>query len=174
MPFLGFSNSCISLKILYFPCACNFISKTSRGEGFTKQSFIWGGHALRYSDPSPFVQCIPFLTEKLHVPLLHSFCPFHIHVPPCNLQLCKFMYCLFKKYEQLTKPEHFLNFFTAINAKCICWPFWPCYRPKWQISLPLHMLELKKSVHFHNLRPEKPLLTWPVFCFPSEFELWRF
>ena len=110
MPFLGFSNSCISLKILYFPCACNFISDTSRGEGFTKQSFIWGGHALRYSDPSPFVQCIPFLTEKLHVPLLHSFCLFHIHVPPCNLQLCKFMHCLLKNMNNLQNQDIFSTF----------------------------------------------------------------
>ena len=118
MPFLGFSNSCISLKILYFPCACNFISETSRGEGFTKQSFIWGGHALRYSDPSPFVQCIPFLTEKLHVLLLHSFCPFHIHVPPCNLQLCKFMHCLFKKLIWITyKTRTFSQLFHSHKCK---------------------------------------------------------
>ena len=140
MPFLGFSNSCISLKIVYFPCACNFIFETSRGgEGFTKQSFIWGGHALRYSDPLPFVQCTPFLKEKLHVPFLYTLCPFHIHVPPSNLELCKCTVFLKNMNNLQNQKSTFSQLFHSHNVKSICWPFWPCYRPKWQISLPLHV-----------------------------------
>ena len=48
------------------------------------------------------------------------------------------------KYEQITKPECFHNFFTAINASFS--PCSPFYWPKWQISLPFHILQLVKSL----------------------------
>ena len=48
------------------------------------------------------------------------------------------------KYEKITKPECFHNFFTTINASVS--PCSPFYWPKWQISLPFHILQLVKSL----------------------------
>ena len=47
------------------------------------------------------------------------------------------------KYDKITKPECFHNFFTTINASVS--PCSPFYRLKWQISLPFHILQLVKS-----------------------------
>ena len=62
--------------------------------------------------------------------------------------------CLSNMNKSLKQKVCFLNFFKAL--KCfICGPFGPFYSPKWQISLPFHILQLVKSLPFHIPGPRK-------------------
>ena len=56
----------------------------------------------------------------------------------------------------LTKPEPFIDYFTAI--KCICYPFETYYQPKWQIFLPLYFN--KGNIPFHIPESWKMYLFW--------------
>ena len=62
----------------------------------------------------------------------------------------------------IRKPGDFLNFCTAVKSHFVS-PFRYFYRPKWQISLSFHILQLVKSLPFHILEAWKkvPLLGTP-------------
>ena len=58
-----------------------------------------------------------FLTER--VPLLNTF------EDPCfPLYNLIAVSALSFKYEQITRPDPFPDFITAILLQCMCWPFW--------------------------------------------------
>ena len=65
--------------------------------------------------------------------------------------------CLSNMNKSQKQKVCFLDFFTALNC-FICGPFGPFYGPKWQISLPFHILQLVKSFPFHIPGPCKRYL----------------
>ena len=121
--------------------------------GGTPQMFIPEG-----SDPrsSPLSFCIPFLTEKgrypFRIPSVDKWYPFYI---PC-LKLCirlTAVNAVSFKIGISHKNRTFLDFIKRQNSSAI--PFGPFHRAKWQVSLPFYILQLVKSLPFHNLKPEK-------------------
>ena len=121
-------------------------SKPVSYPGGIQQMFIRGGSDPK-SNPLPFYK--PFFPNK--VQLLYTFYwqmvyPFHI---PCLELGIPFNCCectVFLNRNQWKKTERFLDFLKPQNL-CVS-PFGPFYRPKWQISLPFHMLQLVKSLRY--------------------------
>ena len=60
------------------------------------------------------------------IPYIDKWYPFHV---PSSEDLCIPLFDLIAvnalslKYEQITKPDSFPDFITAILLQCICWPF---------------------------------------------------
>ena len=112
---------------------------------------IQGGSAPR-SNPLPFY--IPFLTEK--VPLQYTFYwhwyPFHNP----SLELCILLNCC-----KCTVLKIWINHktrpFTLLFSQLwyICQPFLGFFQPKWQFSLPFHLLQQVKSQTSHILEAWK-------------------
>ena len=92
----------------------------------------------------PFTLYITFLTEKVPfgIPSIDKWYPFLMP----SLELCirfNCYECTAIKYEWMTTTVSVLN-----KNACVS-PFGPFHRSKWQISLPLQLLQQVKSLPLH-------------------------